>query len=214
MGLDGPVRAEVLLRRCQRGDERAWAELVKSFATLVYSTARQAGLQSNDAEDVFQHTFLALYRNLDRIEDARRLVKWIAVTASREAIRISKQKARFDDTTAANALLDEVIRDDERSAEELLVASSQSQLAIDGLEQLQESCKNLLQALFEENPRPYDEIAAELGISIGSIGPTRARCIEKLRRILAKVGFFESSDVSGLDDKTLRVVRDVEQSKR
>lgn len=205
------VASQILLLRCQKGDQIAWEKLVRIHANLIYSIARRAGLNQNDAEDVFQQTFLALHRNLDRIEDGSRITKWLSVTASREAIRISKSTPKTSSLGEQNELLDELIQSDERSAEELLIESGQINLALNGLEQLQENCRKLLTTLFVEEERPYEQIAAELNIPIGSIGPTRSRCIEKLRRILIKIGFFDFENVSGLDKRTLKVLEDAKR---
>jgi RNA polymerase sigma factor (sigma-70 family) len=191
-----PETARRLLQRCQNGDTRAWEQIVKGHADLVYSTARRAGLNAEDAEDVFQTTFLALHKNLDRIEDGSRIGKWLVVTASRESIRVSRFHGRTTQFGENNELLDELIQSDELSAEALVIQSMQQETAFSALQELEDKCRNLLIAIFSEETVPYEEISANLGLAIGSIGPTRARCIESLRKILDKKRFFDEPRVS------------------
>lgn len=207
------ITSQILLLRCQRGDTAAWSKLVRSHADLVYSIARRSGLSKDEAEDVFQQTFFALYKSLNNIEDGSRLAKWISVTASREAIRVSKSRTKSVDLGESNELLDDLIQSDERSAEDLLIKSRQIELALRGIEDLAEACRNLLNELFAEEPRPYEDIAESLSIPIGAIGPTRARCIEKLRRILIKFGFFDNENVSRLDRRSLKELSDAKTAK-
>lgn len=179
------------LERAKHGDEEAWEKIVKGYADLVYATARKAGLHQNDAEDVFQATFVALYRSLDRIEDGRRLGKWLVVTASRESVRVSRLLGRSQSSGDDSQLLDELIAADEAAVDSLVADGSQAEQVYAALNELKPLCRELLTALFAPEPAQYEQISADFGIAVGSIGPTRARCIESLRKLLAKYGFFE-----------------------
>ena len=211
-GID-PHLAHSFLLRARRGDDRAWSGLVEMYGNLVYSVARSARLQSEDAEEVFQHTFLALYKNLEKIDDGHRIGKWLTVTASRESIRISRLSSKTRNVGEDNELLEEVIQADVDAADELVAIGAQHETAIESLSQLKPICKDLLLALFDEKPLSYDEISSTLGIAPGSIGPTRSRCIEKLRSVLIKKGFFEGEDVSGLSRRALRELHNAQSSK-
>lgn len=181
-----------LLARCRKGDSRAWRELVDRFQSFVYSIPRRMGLSEEDAADVFQTTFIALHRSLDRLETAEALPKWLAVTAAREAARTRRLgtripvAARSDDDRP----LDEVIAAEERTAEEESIAACEADLVRRAVQSMSGRCADLLGALYLEEERAYQEIADRLGMPIGAIGPTRARCLEKLRQMLVKEGFF------------------------
>lgn len=166
------------IRRSRQGDERAWRALVDEFQRLVYSIPKRTGLSDADADDVFQATFLALFRNLDRIDDAQTLPRWLAVTASRESLRIKRVNSRTD----ADENLEQIIADEEAGAEHLALQAEQRESLGRALVKLGGRCEALLKMLYFDE-KPYQEIVTALGIAIGAIGPTRARCLEKLRKI-------------------------------
>lgn len=170
------------LDRAKRGDARAWDRLVDRFQNLVYSVARRNRLDANDASDVFQATFLALYRNLDRIEQAATLGKWLAVTAARESIRLKRQQSRVVHEDGDGPGLDEILADEDASVEVQAVAGIEAEYWRRAVISLGGRCEQLLSALYFDD-KSYEEIVSELGIPIGAIGPTRARCLEKLRKV-------------------------------
>lgn len=158
------------------------------FQALVYSVPIKHGLNSDDAADVFQQTFQALHSNLDKIRVTATIPKWLAVTAARESlkiIRIRKRTVETDDTT-----LEEVVASEERSAEASALESWQSVSLREAVSLMPSRCKDLLTLLYFEE-LPYDEITRKTGMPMGAIGPTRARCLEKLRKSLEEKGFFE-----------------------
>lgn len=175
-----PENYETWLRRARLGDERAWSLIVSEFQRLVYSIPKRSGFSDADCDDVFQATFVALYKNLDRIEDARTMPKWLAVTASREVYRISRLNA----STSTSENLDEVLAVEDAQAEQLAFESIQSESLYAALAKLGGRCERLLKMLYFDE-RAYQEITEALNIAIGAIGPTRARCLDKLRRIFA-----------------------------
>ena len=179
-----------LLERCKRSDGEAWSSLVERFKGLVYSVPKRMGLNDDDAADVFQHTFQALYSNLDRIDNPQYLPRWLAVTASRESIRLRRIQARVP--VGGDAMdLEQVLADDERSAEETSIASTQAEEVRKALGRMAERCRTLLTLLFLEEENSYQAISEQVGIPVGAIGPTRARCLAKLREMLGGEGFFE-----------------------
>ncbi len=192
MGSDSAPDLDRLVLRCRRGDSGAWERLVRHFEALVYSTARRAGLAADDAEDVFQATFLALYRTLDRIEDARALPKWLAVTAARESVRVARLRGRWVQEGDEKGL-DETIADEEARADVVAAQSLEARRLRQGLASLGGRCEQLLAALYFEE-LDYKAIQERLGMPVGAIGPTRARCLQKLKGLLAKAGFFSEDE--------------------
>jgi RNA polymerase sigma factor (sigma-70 family) len=186
-----------LVERCLAGEEAAWNALVGRYGDLVFGIARRAGLRDDAAGDVVQEVGVALLRNLRRLRDRDRLFPWVVRTAKREAWR-QRRRAKASVRREGRSRRSEV--DPGESAEEALRLAEDEQAVREALAAIGESCRRLLRALyFEGEGRGYDEIAERLGIPRGSIGPTRGRCLEKLRGILEERGFAapDASDVSG-----------------
>jgi RNA polymerase sigma factor (sigma-70 family) len=173
--------ASKLIAACLRGEQRAWNELVDQYGRLVYSIPRRYRLSDSDADDVFQAVFLNLYRNLDHLRDGERLSAWLITTTHRECWRVGKASSRYVE-------LDAMIPDVGSPSDEQIADWEQQHLIRQALADIGGRCEALLKALFLDRLEPsYEEIAARIGIPIGSIGPTRARCLEKLARRLAPV---------------------------
>ncbi|HRF58566.1 MAG TPA: sigma-70 family RNA polymerase sigma factor [Fimbriimonadaceae bacterium] len=195
MWKDADVEIERLLTRCRAGDRDAWTKLVERLQSTVFGVTRRLGLSEADAADVFQATFIALYRNLDRIDQALTLPRWIAVTATRECYRVRRTYPEATGS-ADERTLEDTIAVEQRSAEEIAIESERALVLREGLEQLGGRCRVLLTLLYGEVETSYIEIGAKLGMPIGAIGPTRARCLEKLRKILEREAYFREVDVS------------------
>jgi RNA polymerase sigma factor (sigma-70 family) len=167
------------LRDAAAGDSAAWDALVEQYGGLVWSVARAHRLSTPDAADVSQTTWLRLVEHLGSIKQPERLGAWLATTARREALAVIRRKGRqipMEDTAElAQAIFDEPAADGP-----LLQAEEHSVLAI-ALGRLAERCQRLLRLLMVDPPPHYEDVAAALGIPIGSIGPTRARCLERLK---------------------------------
>lgn len=182
---------EALLRRCQKRDSLAWKELIQRFSSLVYSVARRYGLNEEDCSDVFQLTFQALYQGLDRIEQPETLPKWLSVTASRMSLRANRNRGKTIPFETEDMNLNDVLAAEDRSAEESAVIACDAFELRRALAQLTDRCGPLLLALYFDEDLSYQEISLQLDIPVGAIGPTRSRCLEKLRKVLEKQGFFE-----------------------
>ncbi len=184
---------DILVRKCKAGDSASWALLVDRFQALVWSSIYRVGLRNEDAEDTFQKVFVILYRNLDRIESAHALPKWLTTAATREAIRLHRT-LREKSTLELDAIenLDELLASEDASIEEATVAIAESFAIRKIMSQLPGKCPELLALLYSESDSTYDEVKNQLGIPIGSIGPTRSRCIERLRQALVVANFFEN----------------------
>ena len=161
------------------------------YQNLVYSIPRRMGLSQDDADDVFQSTFLSLHRNLDRIDEPQALGKWLAVTATRESLRTKRVAQKSGQTVDEGMALEDLIASEEATAETNAVKAVESDLVRGAILALPSKCRELLTMLYLMDSESYEDVARETGMPIGSIGPTRARCLEKVRSILQKSGFFE-----------------------
>lgn len=167
----------------KRGDSRAWGKLVEALSPLVVAAGRRSGLSIDDREDAFQAAFVTLYKNLDRIDSATALPRWMAVTATREAWRISRRTRGLP--SQLNEDFDEAPAIEE-SAEDLVVRTESAFELRRALLKLGGRCLELLEALYIEE-KAYEEVSGQLSMPIGAIGPTRARCLEKLRKLILGV---------------------------
>jgi len=179
-----------LVQRCLRGEQAAWTVLVQRYQRLVYAIVRRAGLDEHTGADVFQTVFSRLVQHLPRIGDPTRLQAWIVTTAKREAILQSQRSQRTVSMTREASDEGEAnewdIADDSPTAEAALDDLQQLNRMRQALDRLQPRLRDLMLMLFGDDDRkvPYEEISAKLGIPVGSIGPTRARCLDKLRKML------------------------------
>jgi RNA polymerase sigma factor (sigma-70 family) len=182
-----------LVNRASSGDQGAWDQLVERFATLVWSVCRRYGIVGGDAEDVAASVWLRLVERLDSIREPAALPGWISTTTVRECLRVLRARSR------------QVSLDDERLAEEGTDAVSDEWLleqerhialrvAFAGLSQ---RCRRLLSLIFGEPPMPYRQIADELGMTVGGIGPTRMRCLDKVRESPAVAALMDASPTGG-----------------
>jgi RNA polymerase sigma factor (sigma-70 family) len=169
-----------LVAGCARGDARSWRDLVNRYRRLVYGIPRALGLQPADADEVFQHTFAELARGLPRLRDGNRLAGWLATTAHRESVRVrrgDRRRLKLEEAAMNEGLFFDAPPGADAAIERLYEREHLSR----ALEQLGEPCRRLLLARFTDPPQPYKLLAAELGVAIGSLGPTRARCLGRLR---------------------------------
>jgi RNA polymerase sigma factor (sigma-70 family) len=175
-------RLEVLVDAARSGREDAIAQIVAELSPLLWQVARAAGLSTSDAEDVLQTVWLRLLTHLDDIHTSSALTAWLVTTTRREAWRVRGTGRR--QFPADQDWLD-AIPDQRPGAEDLAVAADLRRELWAALGQLPPQCQELLR-IVAFVPRPdYDAVAAALGMPRGSIGPTRGRCLAKLRAILA-----------------------------
>lgn len=193
MPSETPVETDTqLVARCLQGQSSAWAVLVGRYQRLVHAIVRRGGLDEHAAADVFQTVFSRLYEHLPRLEQPERLQAWVVTTARRELLRqaghakrqVSLTPLAPDDDTAGHWI--DQLADESPRAEEQLSALQQLHRLRLGLDRLDERCRSLLALLFadDEERLPYEQLAVRLGMPVGSIGPTRARCLGKLRRLV------------------------------
>jgi RNA polymerase sigma factor (sigma-70 family) len=185
-----------LLARCREGNQAAWSALVRRYQRLIYTVPRRAGLSDDQAADVFQVAFSRLFENLDRIADPARVQAWLVTTAKRESLRLLEQSRRVVDLTRSSGGDDsgddgdplDRFADPGLLPEDLLADLQHQDKLRRAVDQLDPRSRQLVELLFlQDEPLPYSDIAARLGIAEGSIGPTRARCIDKLRALFRKL---------------------------
>ncbi|MGI8924498.1 MAG: RNA polymerase sigma factor [Fimbriimonadales bacterium] len=180
-----------IFAKCRIGDQAAWSALVQKYQNLVYSIPTRMRLGREDCADVFQTTFVALAANIDRIEQAAALPKWLSVTASREALRIKRIAGSHQTVSESDKLsLDEVVASEERSAEASAIDAVEAEVVRSAVGGMDKKCRELLSLLFFENDVAYSEVSERTGMPVGAIGPTRSRCLDKLRKTLADNDFF------------------------
>ncbi|HEX8845417.1 MAG TPA: sigma-70 family RNA polymerase sigma factor [Pyrinomonadaceae bacterium] len=179
-----------LLLACRRGDESAWEALVRRYQRLIYTIPRRAGLNEDLAADVFQEVFSTLFQKLDEIEQPERLKAWIVTTARRKTWRLIQREnlsQRSENETEEGEEELNRLPDNAPLPDEVLMRLEEQHNVRSAISELDERCGKLLTLLFyRDEPPPYSEIAAQMGTSEGSIGPTRARCLQKLLRLLEK----------------------------
>jgi len=170
-----------LLESCRRGDRQAWRELLDRYERLVYSIPLSYGLPRTDAADVAQTTFTILVQSLDSLRVDTRLAPWLATVARRQTWRALERSGR-ERVNAREDLAETltVLQGAEGDAAERWELVS---WVHDALEKLEPRCRELLTILYFDPGEPsYEEVGRRLGMPVGSIGPTRARCLERLRR--------------------------------
>ena len=180
-----------LVQHCLRGDGAAWAALVQRYQRLVYAIVRRVGLDEHAAADVFQTVFERLVQQLPRIADPSRLQAWIVTTTKREALLQRQRGQRTVSMTRADESHEEGsewdMADEAPIAEEALAELQQLNQLRTALDRLDARCRDLLLLLFrdEDDKLSYDEVARRMSTTVGSIGPTRSRCLDKLRRFVS-----------------------------
>jgi len=176
-----------LVMSCRQGNESSWAALVDRYQRLVYAVPRRAGLNEDQAGEVFQEVFVTLFEKMNEINEPDRLHAWLVTTARRKTWRLlSKERSRQSLQTSED---DEalVVVDDSPLPDEILVRLEEQHRIRTALAGLDERCQQLLTMLYYQTETPpYSEIAAILGTPEGSIGPTRARCFKKMLKLLGK----------------------------
>jgi RNA polymerase sigma factor (sigma-70 family) len=182
---------EQLIGRCLKGDQEAWSALIDKYKNLIYSIPIKLGMYQ-DAGDIFQSVCVDLLSELPRLREHRALPKWLMQTCYHKCLRYQRATDRLvelaPEGTDSNAASPASSADD--LPEHLLMQLEQEQILRDAISELPEKCERMVRLLFFENPpRPYENIAEELGMATGSIGAIRGRCLAYLRKHLEKRGF-------------------------
>jgi RNA polymerase sigma factor (sigma-70 family) len=182
--MSDPERVVKSMRSAADGDQRGWDALVDEFGAMIRGVARSHRLSDVDAADVTQATWLALVEHVTRINDPARVAGWLATTARREAVRVvrdGKRRVPLRDDVPELESTDAPLGD-------ALIRSERDRALWHGFAQLRPSDQELLK-LTMTDPRPaYEDISVALEMPVGSIGPTRQRALERLRRELDRQG--------------------------
>src|SRR5580658_10189825 len=178
---------ERLVKECLSGNESAWSLLIEKYKALIYSIPVKYRLPAHEAADVFQATCVELLHRLPELREPRALPKWLMQVAHHQCFRYKKLQQRL------------VSRDGDADlpepgtpaiAETLVQQTQEEQMLREAMTALSPQCRRLVELLFFETPaRPYSEVAAELGLAVGSIGFTRQKCMDRLRKHLGELGF-------------------------
>lgn len=188
VGARGPqgLSAGDLVRAAAKSDAGAWEGLVERFGGLVWAVARAHDLNPADAADVSQVVWLRLLDHLDRLREPDRIGSWLAQTCRRECLRLLRQRKRVTVTDDAETL--DAGRDGS-SEVHLALATRERNVALRKvIETLPVHHKALLRVMMVDPSPSYEEVSAALGIPVGSIGPTRRRCLELLQRKCSLAG--------------------------
>jgi RNA polymerase sigma factor (sigma-70 family) len=192
---DNPVVTD-LVARAKTGDRQAWDALVERYAPLIWSICRRHGLGDADAEDAGQNVWLKLAGQLGSIRESAELPGWLATTTRRECARILRMAAG---PGGAGSLQDAgTIPDDRAEAADRLVLEAERHAVLrQALADLPPCCEQLIALLASDPPLTYAEISVRLDIAVGSIGPSRSRCLDRLRRHPAIAALINSDVDTG-----------------
>lgn len=191
-----------LVRRAAGGDQTAWNELVERYAALVWSICLRYRLERQDVDDIGQSVWLLLVEKIDTLRDPAALPGWLATTTHRECLRVLRKARSREHTDLPSA--DELPADPTEATIEQDILTAELHAAVRAaFSDLPRGCRELLSMLVSDPPSAYTEISAALGIAIGSIGPKRARCLERLRRSPHLVAVIDSEalDIGALQAK-------------
>jgi RNA polymerase sigma factor (sigma-70 family) len=181
------VDVEQLVRRAAAGDRWAWERLVDQYARLIWAMTRDYKLVESDAADVAQVTWLRLLEHIDRLEHPARVGSWLAATARHECLRsvaARKKVVLVHDDAALNGVAANGPAAHQPEVDERLLADERAQAVREALSRLPWRWQRLLELLMADPPASYAEISDQLGLPVGSIGPTRGRCLARLHTLL------------------------------
>jgi RNA polymerase sigma factor (sigma-70 family) len=171
-----------LVRQAATGDKGAWERLVDQYNRLIWSITREFKLVESDAADVVQTTWMRLIEHIDRLQHPDRVGSWLAATARNECLRCLAARKRVVLAHEGDTL--EGVAENEPEVDEALLAEERAAIVRAAMTQLPGRWQRLMEMLMADPPVSYARISDELGLPIGSIGPTRARCLARLRVLL------------------------------
>jgi RNA polymerase sigma factor (sigma-70 family) len=178
-----------LVFACRRGDETAWNALVDRYQRLIFTIPRRAGLTQEQASDVLQEVFLTLFEKLDEIEQPERIRSWIVTTAKFKTWGIVRSnKGNYSPQTEEEMEREMMsLPDNSPLADDALIELEQQHLIRTALKEMEERCQKILSMIYlRDAAASYSEVAAAIGVGETSISPMRARCLQKLAKILQR----------------------------
>jgi RNA polymerase sigma factor (sigma-70 family) len=177
-----------LVNACLKGNQDAWAALLRKYKDLIYSVPVRYGFSAEDAADVFQTVSMELYTRLSRLREVDALRGWLLRVAAHECFhrKQDRQKYRLEDLEDAHPEVGPKLQDQPAWLDEL----ERQQVVREAMASLTPRCREMIRMLFFEEPaKPYNEVAESLGLATGSIGFIRARCLKQMARALEELGW-------------------------
>lgn len=181
-----------LIAKCLAQEADAWEVLIRRYQRLIASIAVKYRLSPEDASDVLQSVFMHLFQQLPELRQQEKLSSWLITVTVRECWKLKRRQQPVESLDdPAQQQIQQWADDTHLKLDQSLLEIEQQHRIRHALEQLSEQCRKLLEELFyREETASYADISRRLGLPVASIGPTRARCLEKLRLGLKKLGFF------------------------
>ena len=177
-----------LVAECLAGDDRAWIALLDRYKNLIYSIPLRYGMPPQDAADTFQAVCLDLFNELPRLRDAEALQGWLIRVTTHKCYHWKRRQTNHNGDLEDGHL--ENLSTNERIPPDVLAEVEREQMVRDGIVQLPERCREMIEMLFFEHPpMPYNDVARHLRLATGSIGFIRGRCLKRLKKILEGKGF-------------------------
>lgn len=172
-----------LILALRRGDSRAWETVLSKYERLLFYIPLKYGLSRDDAADVAQYCFISLTQNIDTLRDDSNLKGWLSTVAQRQSWRLMQRYQRERPGETENVAEDTAVLG--KAPADFVSRSEMITWLHDGLTHIGESCRDLLINLYLDWEQPsYEEVAQRLQLSVGSIGPLRARCLKRLKEVL------------------------------
>ena len=183
------IEDRALVEACLRGETEAWEALILRYQRLIYSIPMRAGFSPVDAADIFQSVCLKLFQKLSTLRKQEKISSWLMTTTTRECWRLVEKRRRetrpsiYDDDYEQDIV--NRLRSLEPLADQQRIDFERQQIVREAIQTLSDRCRALIRLLFYSNEEhSYDDIARRMKLPPNSIGPTRARCLQKLKRIL------------------------------
>lgn len=184
--LQSSSQDEFWVQECLKGSEQAWSALIDKYKNLVFSIPIKYGFSRDEATEIFQEVWVSVLQELSHLREPRAIGAWLIQMTSHKCSRWKAQRSRYIESELQETLADEL----PKVPEELLREVEREQILRGALATLSPDCKRLIELLFfEDPPISYEKLAQTLGKAKGSIGATRIRCLERLRKWLDERGF-------------------------
>jgi len=182
------VSDHALIAGCVEGDQQAWVQLLNRYKRLIYGVTVRFGFNTEDRHDVFQAVCLETLKNLASVRNAPSLRYWILTIAIRQSCLLLKRRREENGRESVDAVI--TLHNSRPDTMEIYLAAEREKIVHEAMEELPDRCRSLLDALFFSKERTsYSEAGQLLGLSRETIGSTRLRCLEKMRKILESKGF-------------------------